>query len=76
MRTTLNLPDDVAQEAKRRALEEGKTLTQLIVEGLRDRLRTTGAGASLPVSLAGGGLRAGVNWETLVPANQEDEGHR
>ena len=76
MRTTLNLPDDVVKEAKRRALEEGKTLTQLIVEGLRDRLRAAGAGASLPVSLAGGGLCTGVSWEKLVPANGEDEGHR
>ncbi len=76
MRTTLNLPDDVVQEAKRRALEEGKTLTQLIVEGLRDRLRATGAGTPLPVSLAVGGLRAGVSWEKLVRANQEDEGYR
>jgi len=76
MRTTLNLPDDVVQEAKRRALEEGKTLTQLIVEGLRDRLRTTGTGVPLPVSLAVGGLRAGVSWEKLVPANQGDEGYR
>ncbi|MEE8440917.1 MAG: hypothetical protein V3S41_04280 [Spirochaetia bacterium] len=76
MRTTLNLPDDVVQEAKRRALEEGKTLTQLIVEGLRDRLRTAGPGATLPVSLAGGGLRAGVSWEKLVSTNQENEGYR
>ena len=35
MRTTLNLPDALADEAKRRAAEEGRTLTSLVEEGLR-----------------------------------------
>lgn len=35
MRTTLNLADGLAEEAKRRAAEEGRTLTSLIEEGLR-----------------------------------------
>lgn len=35
MRTTLNLSDALAEEAKRRAAEEGRTFTSLIEEGLR-----------------------------------------
>lgn len=35
MRTTLNLPDALAQEAKARAEAEGRTLTSLVEEGLR-----------------------------------------
>ena len=35
MRTTINLPDGLAEAAKRRALEEGRTLTSLVEEGLR-----------------------------------------
>ena len=39
MRTTLNLPDALASEAKARAAAEGRTLTSFIEEALRDRLR-------------------------------------
>ena len=35
MRTTINLPDSLAAEAKARALAEGRTLTSLIAEGIR-----------------------------------------
>jgi len=35
MRTTLNLPDGLVEEAKQRAAEEGRTLTSMIEEGLR-----------------------------------------
>lgn len=35
MRTTLNLPDALAQEAKARAEADGRTLTSLVEEGLR-----------------------------------------
>ena len=38
MRTTLNLPDALASEAKARAASEGRTLTSFIEEALRDRL--------------------------------------
>lgn len=39
MRTTLNLPDSLAEEAKERAAAEGRTLTSLVEEGLRLVLR-------------------------------------
>jgi hypothetical protein len=35
MRTTINLPDGLAEHAKRRAVEEGRTFTSLVEEGLR-----------------------------------------
>ena len=35
MRTTLNLPDALAEEVRRRAAAEGRTFTSLVVEGLR-----------------------------------------
>jgi hypothetical protein len=35
MRTTINLHDGLAEEAKRRARAEGRTFTSLVEEGLR-----------------------------------------
>ena len=35
MRTTINLPDGLAQAAKERATAEGRTFTSLVEEGLR-----------------------------------------
>lgn len=35
MRTTIHLPDDLHRRAKLKAAEEGRTLTELIEEGLR-----------------------------------------
>lgn len=40
MRTTLNLPDALAREAKARAAAEGRTLTSVVEEGLRAVLAT------------------------------------
>ena len=42
MRTTLNIPDDLAREARQTALAEGTTLTRLIVEGVQQRIRKAG----------------------------------
>ncbi|MFP4552150.1 MAG: hypothetical protein ACLFNT_15185 [Spirochaetales bacterium] len=61
MRTTLNLPDELAREAKLRAVEENTTLTRLIVEGLEYRVRSPRSSGPLPVSRASGGVREGVN---------------
>ncbi len=35
MRTTINLPEGLAEAAKRRAAAEGRTFTSLVEEGLR-----------------------------------------
>jgi hypothetical protein len=38
MRTTLDLDDVVLRQAKKLAAEEGKTLTRVVEEALRDRV--------------------------------------
>jgi hypothetical protein len=61
MRTTVNLPADLLRDAKSRAAEEGVTLTQLIAEGLRQRIG--GSRASEPFKIpvfAGDGMQPGV----------------
>jgi hypothetical protein len=65
MRTTVRINDDLLQQAKKRAAEEGRTLTSLIEDGLalilakpkpirRKRVQ-------LPVSKASGGVLPGVD---------------
>jgi hypothetical protein len=76
MRTTLNIPDALVKDAKRRAIEEGRTLTDLLVEGLRNRLAKSLPARSLPVSTATGGLLQGVTWEQLEPSDPAGEGYR
>lgn len=65
MRTTLNLNDDLARQAKEAAARERTTLTRLIEEGLRLRLRApdrpTSVPRVLPVFHGRGGLRQGID---------------
>ncbi|HZD78966.1 MAG TPA: type II toxin-antitoxin system VapB family antitoxin [Actinomycetota bacterium] len=42
MKTTLNLDDDLMRQAKKRAVEEGTTLTHVVEEALRAALATRG----------------------------------
>ena len=42
MRTTVDLPDELLIGARRRAAEEGTTLTALLADGLRLRLLASG----------------------------------
>ena len=65
MRTTIRLQDKLLEQAKRKAAEEGRTLTSLVEEGLMiilaepeqdERQRTV-----LPVSKASGGILPGVD---------------
>jgi hypothetical protein len=41
MRTTLDIDDHVLRSAKQLAAREGKTLTRIVEEALRERVRTT-----------------------------------
>jgi hypothetical protein len=48
MRTSVNLPDGLLDEARRRAAAEGRTLTSLIEEGLRLALAVPNPRAETP----------------------------
>lgn len=51
MRTTMNLPDALLTEAKQRASAEGRTLTSLVEEALRARLKDLPSRISSPEAL-------------------------
>jgi hypothetical protein len=65
MRTTIRINDDLLKRAKKRAAEEGRTLTSLVEDGLMLVLSRTKASrrkrVPLPVSKATGGVRPGVD---------------
>jgi len=65
-RTTVRLPEDLLRKAKRKAAQEGRTLTSLIEDGLRMVVAENGkkpkAKRVMPrVSKATGGLRPGID---------------
>lgn len=82
MRTTLDLNDDLARRAKEAAAREQTTLTRLIEEGLRLRLRPPappagGLPTELPVFHGGTGLAPDVDSlsnRALLDAADEAEG--
>jgi hypothetical protein len=64
-RTTVRLPDELLVQAKRKALVEGRTLTSLIEEGLRNVVAAEKQPARVPpsmppVSKAKGWLKPGI----------------
>ena len=65
MRTTVRLRDDLLKRARKRAAEDGRTLTSLIEEGLTLVLAEPKASrrkqVKLPVSAASGGVLPGVD---------------
>jgi hypothetical protein len=64
MKTTLDLDDELVKRAKAQAARESKSLTALIEEGLRLRLRrqvsARRAAVDLPVFRGGQGFAAGI----------------
>jgi len=48
MRTSMNLPDGLLEQAKARAIESGRTVTSLVEEALRSLLAENSAGGELP----------------------------
>jgi plasmid stability protein len=65
-RTTVRLPDELVRRAKRRAADEGRSLTSLIEDGLRrvlaDHVQAGERRRIMPrVSSATGGLLPGIN---------------
>lgn len=66
MKTTLNINDDLLFSAKALAVQQRTTLTRLIEEGLKLRLRTPNRSAKptkfrLPVLKGAGGLIEGID---------------
>jgi hypothetical protein len=64
MRTTVTIDDDLLREAKQRAAAEGRTLSDLVSEGLRERLAQGEAPRRRPfrlVTFGGRGPRPGVD---------------
>ena len=65
-RTTVRLPQDLLDRAKRKAAAEGRTLTSLIADGLRlaiaaNRKGRTGKRLPPPISTATGGPMPGID---------------
>ncbi len=65
MRTTIRIRDDLLKRAKKRAADEGRTLTSLVEDGLVLVLAKAKASRrkriALPVSKATGGVLPGVD---------------
>ena len=65
MRTTVRLSDDLVRAARKKAAEQGRTLTSLLEEGLKSVLAESKPAkrtrVRLPVSKATGGTLPGVD---------------
>lgn len=65
MRTTIRINDDLLKQAKKRAADEGRTLTSLVEDGLALILSMPKPSkrkpVQLPVSKATGGVLPGVD---------------
>ncbi len=65
MRTTIRLSDDLLRRARKKAAEEGRTLTSLVEEGLKailiDSKPARRTRVKLPISKASGGTLPGVD---------------
>jgi hypothetical protein len=65
MRTTVRIKDDLLKRAKKRAADEGRTLTSLVEDGLTLILAKPKANrrkrVELPVSKATGGVLPGID---------------
>jgi hypothetical protein len=75
-RTTVRLPEELLNRARRKAAAEGRTLTSLIEQGLtlvvsRKAKARSATRNDPPVSKARGGLRPGFYWENLASLIQE-----
>jgi hypothetical protein len=76
MKTTIELPDALAHEAKDLAREQGVTLRELVVDGLRAELQrrtepTEHVDFHFP-TFGEGGLQPGIEWADLVEMSQRE----
>jgi hypothetical protein len=77
-RTTIRLPVDLLDSARRKAAAEGCTLTCLIEDGLRltvaeSRKAAKGAGALPPISSSTGGVMPGMDVADLSAMQDTDD---
>ena len=77
-RTTVRLPQDLLNRARRKAAAEGRTLTSLIAEGLRmaiasDRKPAKEKRILPPISKATGGLLPGVDLMDAQRVQEADD---
>jgi hypothetical protein len=77
-RTTVRLPRDLLNRAKRKAAAEGRTLTSLIEDGLRlvladGRKTAKRRRVVLPVSKATGGLMPGIDISSSAALQEMDD---
>ena len=64
MKTTIDLPDALAEDAKRLALDSGTSLRELVVEGLRAEIERRAARPTVDfhfMTAGGRGIRADVS---------------
>jgi hypothetical protein len=75
-RTTVRLPEELVRRAKRKAADEGRTLTSLIEDGLRlvlAKKRETKKRILPRVSKATGGLLPGVDVTSFSAIQEMDD---
>jgi hypothetical protein len=77
-RTTVRLPEDLLNRAKRKAAAEGRTLTSLIEDGLRLVVADTGKAGQAKrvqprISKATGGLMPGIDLADLSALQEMDD---
>lgn len=77
-RTTVRLPEDLLNRAKRKAAAEGRTLTALIEDGLRlvvggSRKTAKGKRVLPPVSKAAGGAMPGIDASDVSGLQEMDD---
>jgi len=78
IRTTVRLPPELLRQAKRKAAAEGRTLTSLIEDGLRQVVNATPRTkrtrrVSLPVSRATGGVMPGIDLDNSAALQEMDD---
>ena len=74
-RTTVRLPNDLVRRAKRKAAEDGSSLTALIAEGLRRILKEPQRTKRIVprVSKARGGLMPGIDLDDTARLVEMDD---
>jgi hypothetical protein len=76
-RTTVRLPEDLLNRARRKAAAEGRTLTSLIEDGLRlvvaENRKAKGKRILPPVSIATGGPMPGIDLTDFSALQEMDD---